>query len=188
MYQNESEIRYVTSLLGLIRKDLMAQSLSVAVITPYKAQVRRLKQALQPLHDLSVEEDKRKDKNLCREGGRLKEKERDKDRDRKVEKEKEKESNKMKNEKYSRHEENEKKKYATKVIQKKEKEDGEEDEIQEMSVEVEKEVEKEDVKSFDCEVNSIDGFQVNQFLFHLIFFNLSSIFFSIYLIFLIILK
>ena len=164
MYQNESEIRYVTSLLGLIRKDLMAQSLSVAVITPYKAQVRRLKQALQPLHDLSVEEDKRKDKNLCREGGRLKEKERDKDRDRKVEKEKEKESNKMKNEKYNRHEENEKKKYATKVIQKKEKEDGEEDEIQEMSEEVEKEVEKEDVKSFDCEVNSIDGFQVNHFL------------------------
>jgi AAA domain len=39
-------VSYVASLVGKLRDDLMSQKLSVAVITPYKAQVRRLKQAL----------------------------------------------------------------------------------------------------------------------------------------------
>ena len=147
----------MVSLIGRIRKDLVAQSLSVAVITPYKAQVRRLKQALQPFHDMSVEEDD----VSCRGGERIKEKDKDKD--------KEKERNKIKNDKDNKDKENEKQKIITKKFPKDEIEDGEEDEMAEISGEeedeVEKEVEKEEVKSFDCEVNSIDGFQVGHFLF-----------------------
>jgi hypothetical protein len=42
-------VSYVASLVGKLREGLKAQKLSVAVITPYKAQVRRLKQALAPV-------------------------------------------------------------------------------------------------------------------------------------------
>ena len=156
------------SLISKLRDDLIAQSLSVAVITPYKAQVRRLKQALQPFHDMPIKINNDKDRNKDRN------KDRDSDRDR--------DGNriKIKNDEKENERENEKEnKYhleKTKTIKtetpKNIKEEGEEDEEIKTQVLTEKEAEKAVEKSFDCEVNSIDGFQVSPSLhkcFHLSF-------------------
>ena len=50
-FKNESEVRYVVSMIEQLKESLISLSYSVAVITPYKAQVRRLKQALEPVVD-----------------------------------------------------------------------------------------------------------------------------------------
>lgn len=50
-FKNESEVRYVVSLIEELKESLVSLSYSVAVITPYKAQVRRLKQSLEPVID-----------------------------------------------------------------------------------------------------------------------------------------
>lgn len=50
-FKNESEVRYVVSLIEQLKESLVSLSYSVAVITPYKAQVRRLKQSLEPVID-----------------------------------------------------------------------------------------------------------------------------------------
>lgn len=53
-FKNESEVRYVVSLIEQLKESLVSLSYSVAVITPYKAQVRRLKQSLEPVIDSNV--------------------------------------------------------------------------------------------------------------------------------------
>ena len=50
-FKNESEVRFVVSLIEELKESLVSLSYSVAVITPYKAQVRRLKQSLEPVID-----------------------------------------------------------------------------------------------------------------------------------------
>jgi AAA domain len=50
-FKNESEVRYVVSMIEQLKESLVSLSYSVAVITPYKAQVKRLKQALEPVID-----------------------------------------------------------------------------------------------------------------------------------------
>jgi AAA domain len=50
-FKNESEVRYVVSMIEQLKDSLVSLSYSVAVITPYKAQVKRLKQALEPVID-----------------------------------------------------------------------------------------------------------------------------------------
>jgi superfamily I DNA and/or RNA helicase len=40
-FKNETEVRYIVSIIKKLKSSLMTQGYSIAVITPYKAQVRR---------------------------------------------------------------------------------------------------------------------------------------------------
>ena len=111
----------MVSLIEQLKEDLKAKSYSVAVITPYKAQVKRLKQALKPVIQARQNQGSVYD---------------------------------AKSDKYG----HQSRGYKSEQLQKEEvktsikgngQEEGEEDE------------EAVEPQPFDCEVNSIDGFQVH---------------------------
>jgi hypothetical protein len=130
-------VSYVASLVGKLREGLKAQKLSVAVITPYKAQVRRLKQALAPVISQDGEGD------------------RDRGGDRDIQKSKK--SAVGEDDKRDRGSDRSSGRDRGRGKSAINRGEGRGDVSRE---EGEEEEEEEDETPFDCEVNSIDGFQV----------------------------